>query len=96
MHIVKVRLEFLPRLVCILTKDRQRALVFAGGVHLEIDIVFLQQLMEIWQLSHNANRTEDGKGGNKNFIGNAGHHVAPTSRHLINRDGQLNASIFNA
>ena len=89
----QVFLEFLPALFGVLTEYGQRALVFAGRQHLEIDFVLLQQTMHVRQLRHHADGAEDGKRCTENLLADAGHHVTAAGRYLVHADGQRDARI---
>jgi hypothetical protein len=46
----------------VLAEQGEGAFVLAGGVHLEVDVVFLQEAVEVRQLADHADRTDDGEG----------------------------------
>ena len=88
--------EFLSVLVGIFTKHRQGALVFPGGDHLEIYIVFLQDFVEIWQLRNHANGADYRERRRQNFIRDTGHHIAATGGDFVHTHGQGNVSLADA
>ena len=83
MNILEVCLKFLSRLVCVLAKKRERALVFPRSMHLKIDVVLLEQLVKIRELGHNADGANNGKGCHENLVGNTSHHIPTARRNFI-------------
>ncbi len=79
--------------VVVLAEHGDGALVLAGGVHLELDVVLFQQLVEVRQLGDHPDGADDGERRRQDLIRHAGHHVATACRHLVDGHGQLDVTI---
>jgi len=88
MGVVQFFLEFPAVGIRVPAENGQGALVLAGGQHLEIDVVLLQQAMEVRQLRHHADRAHHGEGSRQDLVAEAGHHVAAAGRHLVDANGE--------
>ena len=51
--------------------------------------------MEVGQLRHNPNRTNDSKRSCQNAVGNTGHHITTAGRDFINSHGQANIVLLD-
>ncbi|MNH03042.1 hypothetical protein D3C79_622940 [compost metagenome] len=92
---VQVFLEFFPALFRVFAKHRHGALVFAGSEHFKVDVMLFQQAVDVRQLRHHADRTENGKRRTDDPVANTGHHVTAAGSNLVDTDGQRNARLTN-
>ncbi|MNY63583.1 hypothetical protein D3C86_2005610 [compost metagenome] len=61
-------------------------------MQLHINIILFQQAVEVRDLRHDADRTNDGKGRGHNAIRHAGHPVTAAGGDFVYRDRQANAA----
>src|SRR5690606_12664708 len=87
-NLLQVVDKFLPPLVGVLPQHGQGALVLTGGEHLEVHVVLLEEAVKVGHLCQYADGTDIGKGGGENSVGDAGHHIAATGRHLVHAYGE--------
>ena len=93
MRDVQVFLELLPALLGVFAEHSERALVFTGGQHFKVDVVLFKQAIDVGQLRHHANGTENGEGCTDDLLADAGHHVAAAGRHFVDAHGQRHAGL---
>ncbi len=88
--------KLLPPQIVVLAEHGDGALVLAGGVHLEFDIVFFQKFVEVRQLGYHPDGTDDGKGRRQYLVRHTGHHVATARRHLVDGHRQRDVLVTQA
>ena len=74
----------------------ERALVFAGGVDLHFHIVLPEQTVDVGDLRQHADRADHGEGRRENMVRHRRHQIAAAGRHLVHRDGELQAAFAHA
>src|SRR3569623_882310 len=94
--LVQLFFQFGAALFGVFAEQGERALVFAGGVELVIDVVLFEQAVEIGQLRDHTNGADDGKGRRENAVGDARHQITAAGRDLIHRHHQGDAGLLDA
>ncbi|MNH25830.1 hypothetical protein D3C79_858500 [compost metagenome] len=65
-------------------------------MHLELDVVLFQQLVEVRQLGYHPDGADDGEGRRQDLVCHTGHHVAAARRHLVDGHGELDVPVPQA
>ncbi len=96
MGLVQLLAELGAARIGVLAEQGQGALVLAGGVQLEIDVLLAQEAVEVGQLRHHADRADDGERRRHHPVGDAGHQVAAAGGDLVHRHRQAQPALADA
>ncbi len=86
-------LHLLACLVGVFAENGQGPFVLARSQLFELDIVFLQYLVQVGYLGNDTDRADNRKWGGDDAIGDAGHQVAAAGGNPVDRDRQRNAVV---
>ena len=92
---VQILLKLLAAFLGVFAKHRQGAFVFTRREHFVIDVVFLQQAVNVGQLRHDPDRTQNGKRCADNLLADARHHVTAAGSHFIDAHRQRDTGLAN-